>query len=149
MKDLSPRLYDFAPNKEQEDAIEEISRGMGKRFSPYLLYGITGSGKTLVYLKLIEKAIESGKKAMYLLPEIALTERPLSYLLSRFPGRVRVLHSGLTGAERYEEWRKILKGDFDVIVGARSSLFLRQGARPHNSGRGARPVLQAGRRGKV
>lgn len=123
LKDLPPRLYDFAPNKEQEDAIEEISRGTGRGFSPYLLYGVTGSGKTLVYLKLIEKVIESGKKAMYLLPEIALTERPLSYLLSRFPGRVRVLHSGLTGAERYEEWRKILKGDFDVIVGARSSLF--------------------------
>ncbi|MFZ3072336.1 MAG: primosomal protein N', partial [Thermodesulfobacteriota bacterium] len=123
LKDLSPRLYDFAPNKEQECAIDEIGQGMGKGFSPYLLYGVTGSGKTLVYLKLIEKAVESGKKAMYLLPEIALTERPLSYLLSRFPGRVRVLHSGLTGAERYEEWKKILKGEFDVIVGARSSLF--------------------------
>ncbi|MFQ5442493.1 MAG: primosomal protein N' [Thermodesulfobacteriota bacterium] len=112
------------PNDEQARAIREIVSAVKKRtFSPYLLYGVTGSGKTLVYLNVLEEVVSSGGRALFLVPEITLTPWPAAYLKERFPGRVAVAHSGLTAGERIDEWRRIAGGRADIIVGTRSALF--------------------------
>ncbi len=112
------------PNAGQARALEAISRGIrSRKFSPFLLYGVTGSGKTLVYLKAAQEAIDSGRGVIYLVPEITLTPWPAAYLEELFPGRVAVVHSGLSDGERYDEWRRILRGEADIVVGTRSALF--------------------------
>lgn len=122
--DIAPKAADFTPNDEQRFAIEAITESIGKKtFSPFLLYGVTGSGKTLVYLKALEEVVRAGKRAVILAPEIALTPWPAAYLIERFPGRVAIAHSGLSEGERLDEWRRILKGEADIVVGARSALF--------------------------
>jgi len=124
LSDIVPRDASFTPNPGQQKAIDEITKAVTKNtFSPFLLYGITGSGKTLVYLNAIEEAIRAGKKALYLVPEISLTPWPAAYLAGRFPGRVAVSHSGLSAGERCDEWMRIIKNEADVVVGARSALF--------------------------
>jgi len=122
--DIAPKAADFEPNDEQRHAIDKIIKAVSKKsFSPFLLYGVTGSGKTLVYLKVLEEVVRAGKKAVILAPEIALTPWPAAYLIDRFPGRVAIAHSGLSEGERLDEWRRILKGEADIVVGARSALF--------------------------
>ncbi|HXI09707.1 MAG TPA: primosomal protein N', partial [Thermodesulfobacteriota bacterium] len=122
--DIAPRSADFTPNSEQKAAIDAVTGAIGKKtFSPFLLYGVTGSGKTLVYLKALEEAVRSGKKAVILAPEIALTPWPAAYLIERFPGRVAIAHSGLSDGERLDEWRRVVRGEADIVVGARSALF--------------------------
>jgi len=124
MSGLSPRALPHEPNPEQRAAIDAILEAFGKgTYSPFLLYGVTGSGKTLVYLKVLEEVVRSGKKAIFLAPEIALTPWPAAYLTERFPGRVALAHSGLSEGERYDEWRRIIEGEADIVVGARSALF--------------------------
>lgn len=124
LSEIVPREARFEPNEEQRKAIEEITSSVRENiFSPFLLYGVTGSGKTLVYLKTIKETIKAGKKAIILSPEISLTPWPAAYLAGKFPGRVAIQHSGLSEGERLDEWRRILKGDVDVVVGARSALF--------------------------
>lgn len=124
LSDIVPRDASFTPNRDQQKAGTEIAQAVKKNtFSPFLLYGITGSGKTLVYLNAIEETIAAGKKALYLVPEISLTPWPAAYLAGRFPGRVAVSHSGLTPGERHDEWMRIIKNEADVVVGARSALF--------------------------
>lgn len=124
LKDIIPQAALHKPNEEQERAIAAISQGLkNKTFSPYLLYGVTGSGKTFVYLKALEQAALLGKQAIFLAPEISLTAQPVKYLTAMFPGRVAVLHSGLSDGERYDEWDRIKQGKADVVVGARSALF--------------------------
>ncbi len=88
-----------------------------------LLYGVTGSGKTSVYLKLIEACLADGKSAMLLVPEIALTPQLLSLLAACFGSRVAVLHSSLAAGERYDQWMRVRSGDARVIVGTRSAVF--------------------------
>ncbi|MBI5681686.1 MAG: primosomal protein N' [Deltaproteobacteria bacterium] len=113
------------PNTEQSYAISRIAEKVkSQRFSPFLLYGVTGSGKTLVYLKVLEKTIDMGKRGIVLVPEIALTYGLARYLVKRFEDRVAVIHSGLSDKERYEQWRRIRDGNIDIVVGARSSLFV-------------------------
>jgi primosomal protein N' (replication factor Y) len=123
--DIPPRPLEHEPNREQRKAIEALTGAIteARRFSPFLLYGVTGSGKTLVYLKAAEKAVEVGKKVIFLVPEIALTSRAVAYLSARFPGRVAVVHSGLSEGERFDQWRRIVKGEVDIVIGARSALF--------------------------
>ncbi len=122
--DVTPREARFEPNAEQRSAIGEITASIKKGgYSPYLLYGVTGSGKTLVYLNVLEEAVRAGKKAVILAPEIALTPWPAAYLADRFPGRVALAHSGLSEGERFDEWRRITRGEVDIVVGARSALF--------------------------
>ena len=89
----------------------------------YLLEGITGSGKTEVYLSLSEQVLKQGKSVLMLVPEISLTPMMMEYYLRRFKGDVAILHSELTPAEKYDEYRKIAKGDCHVVVGARSAIF--------------------------
>ncbi len=88
-----------------------------------LLYGVTGSGKTAVYLKLISHCLEQGKNALLLVPEIALTPQLLSLVAAHFGARVAALHSGLRVGERYDEWKRIHGGEARVVVGARSAVF--------------------------
>jgi len=105
--------------------IEPALTGSGEA-ATFLLHGITGSGKTEIYLKAVTCAISRGKKAIVLVPEIALTPQTISRFLSRFPGRVAVLHSRLSLGEQYDEWRRIKRGECDVVVGPRSAVFAPQ-----------------------
>ena len=88
-----------------------------------LLYGVTGSGKTSVYLKLIRHCLEQGRTAMLLVPEIALTPQLLGLLVAHFGDRVAVLHSSLPATERYDQWKRVRSGDARVVVGTRSAVF--------------------------
>ena len=110
----------------QVDALERIAETMddpGVMPRSVLLHGVTGSGKTEVYLRAIARAIESGKQAIYLVPEIALTPQTVGLVNDRFPGRTAVLHHRLTERERFDQWWRIRDGMVDVVVGPRSALF--------------------------
>lgn len=112
-------------NDEQKVALEEIVRGIkSKRYSPYLLHGVTGSGKTEVYLKAIEKALSLKGSALFLVPEIALTPQLISRIKEKFDENIiAILHSGIGRSSRYDEWRRIMRGDARIIIGARSGIF--------------------------
>ena len=124
LKDIRGKEPPSEPTAEQWAAIESILSSVKKKsFSTHLLYGVTGAGKTLVYLKALEEVISAGRAAMLLVPEIALAEWPAAYLMQRFPGMVALLHSSLSAGERADEWRRILSGEARIVVGARSALF--------------------------
>ena len=91
--------------------------------TPFLLHGVTGSGKTEIYMRAIDHALNEGQQAIVLVPEIALTPQTVRRFAARFPGRVAVLHSRLTDGERYDTWRRARQGLFDIVVGPRSALF--------------------------
>ena len=114
------RTEPLALTKEQSDVINEIKLN---DFGQYLIHGVTGSGKTEIYLQLIEKVISSGKTAIVLVPEISLTPQITDRFLARFGRIIAILHSKLSQGERYDEWRKIQKGDARIVIGARSALF--------------------------
>jgi len=95
----------------------------GKICAPFLLHGVTGSGKTEIYLRATAEAIRRGKQAMILVPEIALTPQIVRRFLARFPGQVGLVHSKLSDGERYDTWRRARSGQIKVIIGARSALF--------------------------
>jgi primosomal protein N' (replication factor Y) (superfamily II helicase) len=107
----------------QEDAVARITRAMDGPGGAFLLYGATGSGKTEVYLRACAVALERGRGAIVLVPEIALTPQALGRFRARFGERVALLHSGLTGAERRDERERIAAGEARVVVGARSAVF--------------------------
>ncbi len=125
LSDVEPRGgAKYTPTPEQAQAIGAVSKGLKQGgYNPFLLYGVTGSGKTLVYLKCIEEAVSLGKRAIVLVPEIALTPVASEYLTEAFPGRVAIIHSGLTESERYFQWRRIYGGEADIVIGTRSALF--------------------------
>lgn len=106
--------------KEQEKAIDELKKFECKT---YLLHGVTGSGKTEVYIASINEALKKGKTAILLVPEISLTPQVLSHLKSRFGDLVAILHSGLSAGERFDEWLRIIKKQAKVVIGARSAIF--------------------------
>ena len=112
-------------NEAQAAALEEVRRCLASGvFSPCLLHGVTGSGKTEVYLQAIAEVHRGDAGAIYLVPEIALTGQLLSRVGSRFPGReIAVLHSGISPGARYDQWKRIRRGEVRVVVGARSALF--------------------------
>lgn len=111
-------------NGEQRAAYDGLSELMEKgEAAAALLYGVTGSGKTSVYIKLIQRAIELGGQAIVLVPEIALTPQLMSVFSGYFGQRVALLHSSLSINERYDEWKKIRSGGADVVVGTRSAVF--------------------------
>ena len=108
----------------QSDALDLIRRALtDRRFLPILLHGVTGSGKTEVYLQAIQAALAEGRQALVLVPEISLTPLAVQRFLARFGSRVAVLHSGLRGGERFDAWRRIKSGRADIVVGARSAVF--------------------------
>lgn len=110
-------------NEEQQFAVTEITKNIGKKSCPILLEGITGSGKTEVYLTVIEQALQKNKTAIMLVPEISLTPQVTDRFIARFGDQVAILHSGLSNGEKYDEWRKVERGDAKVVVGARSAIF--------------------------
>ena len=110
------------PNEDQRRALAELLPRLGAGFSVTLLFGVTGSGKTEVYLRCIEEVVRQGRRAIVLVPEIALTPQTVRRFTARLP-RVAVLHSGLSASVRHRFWQQIAAGMADVVVGARSAVF--------------------------
>ena len=110
-------------NDDQQKALEHINAQLSsEKFGVTVLYGVTDSGKTEVYIRVIESVLRMGKTAIVLLPEIALTAQTVQRFSSRFE-RIAVMHSGLSSAQRNSQWHKIKNGDADVVIGARSAIF--------------------------
>jgi primosomal protein N' (replication factor Y) len=107
---------------DQQTAVEAIGATLGQ-FAAWLLLGITGSGKTEVYQRAAEAALARGKSAIVLVPEISLTHQLVDRFRARFGERVAVLHSGLSGGERFDQWRAIREGRVPIAIGARSAVF--------------------------
>ncbi|RJP49586.1 MAG: primosomal protein N' [Anaerolineaceae bacterium] len=110
---------------EQSSAFEHIKLALSSSAvkNSFLLYGVTGSGKTEIYLRAVEETIKIGRQAIVLVPEIALTPQTVRRFLTRFPGQVGLAHSKLSEGERYDTWRRARAGKLNVIIGARSALF--------------------------
>ncbi|SEM67042.1 replication restart DNA helicase PriA [Ligilactobacillus sp. WC1T17] len=109
---------------EQAQCVSQVTQALKQGSSqPFLLEGVTGSGKTEVYLQIIAHALAMGRQALMLVPEIALTPQIVQRVKSRFGNQVALLHSGLSAGERYDEWRRIEQGQASVVVGARSAIF--------------------------
>lgn len=117
---------------DQQFAFDSVKSGLRRAASGndkpdvFLLHGVTGSGKTEIYLQSLAEAVRLGKKGIVLVPEIALTPQTIERFASRFPHRVAVLHSRLSLGEQYDEWHRIRSGGFDVVVGSRSAVFAPQ-----------------------
>ena len=107
----------------QKRAVDEMISALENGGGRFLLNGVTGSGKTEVYIRLVRRALEMGKSAIVLVPEIALTPQMVRWFHARFGADAAVLHSGLSGGERFDEWRRIRSGEARVIIGARSAVF--------------------------
>ena len=108
----------------QSAMLAEISKGIhSNRFSPFLIHGVTGSGKTEIYLRAIEEVLRLGKEAIVLVPEISLTPQLLSRFKDRFGNHLALLHSKLGKGERYDQWRRVLRGEVGIAIGARSAIF--------------------------
>lgn len=117
---ISEKEEKLAPTDEQRAAIDTILSGSD---STYLLHGVTGSGKTEVYLQVIEEILKDGRNAIVLVPEISLTPLMVSRFFKRFGDTVAVIHSGLSKEERYDQFKMIRNGDIKVVIGARSAIF--------------------------
>ena len=112
-------------NSEQQDAFDKINASLQfNEYDEFLLFGVTGSGKTEIYIRLIEEALKLGKDSIMLVPEISLTPQTVDRFLSRFgEEKIAVLHSKLSVGERYDQWKKIERGDAKIVIGARSAIF--------------------------
>ena len=117
---ITNKYEHFKLNKEQEKAVESI---LNTDKDVSLLFGVTGSGKTEVYMELIEKYIDMGKTAIVLVPEISLTPQMVDRFLSRFDKNIAILHSRLSDGEKYDEYRRIARGEVNIVIGARSAIF--------------------------
>ena len=113
---------DIILNEEQTIAFNKIKNNLNQ-FKPFLLYGVTGSGKTEVYMHAIKEVIKQGKEVIVLVPEISLTPQMVSLFRKRFGSIVAILHSGLSNGEKYDEWRKIEEKKVSIVIGARSAIF--------------------------
>ncbi len=126
---LSERI--FTPNTplkltaEQRAAWEEIAGLLAADAArpPVLLFGVTGSGKTEIYMRAAERVLEAGRQALVLVPEISLTPQTVRRFALRFPGKVGLWHSGISDGERFDTWRRVRSGELSIVVGARSALF--------------------------
>ncbi|UCD11152.1 MAG: primosomal protein N' [Nitrospinaceae bacterium] len=117
--DVPPRL-----TADQQRVHDELTRSIDRsEYATFLLFGVTGSGKTEIYMRCIQRALEMGKTAIMMVPEISLTPQTVSRFQNRFGDRVAILHSGLTARERFLEWDKVQKEQVSIVVGARSSIF--------------------------
>ncbi len=114
----------FSLNPEQQAALQQIGQALNEHtFRPFLLYGVTGSGKTEVYLRAAHDALALGKRALILVPEISLTPQLVGRFQRKLEAEIALLHSGLSPGERYDQWRKVNKGLATVVIGARSAVF--------------------------
>ena len=119
-----PREPELKLTPEQAAALQPISEAVeARRFETFLLHGVTGSGKTEIYLRAVATALAAGRQALVLVPEITLTHQIVARLRSRFGDNLAVLHSGLRPGERLEQWQRLLNGSTPIAVGARSALF--------------------------
>ncbi len=119
--------YPLSLTTNQESALEAIrSSLLQKEPQIFLLHGVTGSGKTEIYLQALAEAVKLGKRGIVLVPEISLTPQTIERFASRFPQKVAVLHSQLSLGEQFDEWHRIKKGEFDVVIGPRSAIFAPQ-----------------------
>ena len=109
-------------NTDQQCAVDAISSNL-EGFFPFLLLGVTGSGKTEVYLRIIGATLDKGKSALVLVPEISLTHQLVARVRARFGEAIAVLHSGLGSGERWDEWRRLARGEARIAIGARSAVF--------------------------
>ncbi|MDO9558737.1 MAG: primosomal protein N' [Syntrophales bacterium] len=116
---------DILLNQDQQAALRDIKHGMaGGRYAPYLLHGVTGSGKTEVYLQAIAEVLKGHGGVICLAPEIALTPQLFSRFMERFPDQeIALMHSGISTSARYDQWRRICKGAIRIVIGARSAVF--------------------------
>lgn len=108
--------------KDQEKVVSSVINCLNK-FSPFLLHGVTGSGKTEVYLNIISRVLEEKKEVIVLVPEISLTPQMVNIFRSRFKDSIAILHSALSDGEKYDEWRKVQRGEVSIVIGARSAIF--------------------------
>ena len=106
---------------EQQEVVDKVL--VGDYSKPYLLFGVTGSGKTEVYMHIIEDVLKRGKTAIMLVPEISLTPQMVEQFTNRFGNQVAALHSALSEGEKYDEWRRIARGEANIVIGARSAVF--------------------------
>lgn len=123
-----PPLEPVVLTEAQQQAWEQIENALHRPASgsvqkPFLLHGVTGSGKTELYLKAVQAVLDQGRQAIVLVPEIALTPQTVRRFMGRFPGRVGLVHSRLSAGERYDTWRRARSGLLSVVVGPRSALF--------------------------
>jgi len=126
MQTITP-TQPLTPTDAQRSALEAIESGLsGGKGGVFLLHGVTGSGKTEVYLQALAETVKMGKRGIVLVPEIALTPQTIERFAARFPGRVAVLHSQLSLGEQFDEWQRIRNGEFDVVIGPRSAAFAPQ-----------------------
>ena len=149
------RTADPEPTEEQRRAMARLIAALEGGGGRFLLHGVTGSGKTEVYIRLIRRALELGRTAIVLVPEIALTPQMVAWLHGRFGGDAAVLHSALSAGERFDEWRRIRSGEARVVIGARSAVFAPlenigvirggRGARDHLPVRPPAPLRRPGR----
>lgn len=111
-------------NSEQENAVNTVLSAIDNNdLKPILIHGVTGSGKTEVYLRCIEKVLSDGKEAIVLVPEISLTQQTVERFVSRFGNKVAVTHSKLSDGERYDQWTRARRGEISVMIGPRSAVF--------------------------
>ena len=106
--------------EEQQQVVDRVIQNPPK---PYLLFGVTGSGKTEVYMEMIDYYLKQGKSSIVLVPEISLTPQMIHRFHKRFGDAIATIHSGLSDGERYDEWRKIVRGEVSIVIGARSAIF--------------------------
>lgn len=116
-------LPDPELTSEQQEALSELVPALRAPQKPFLLHGVTGSGKTEVYIRLVREALKMGKGAIILVPEIVLTPQMIQWFRARFGNAMAVLHSRLSPGERFDEWRRIRLGDARIVIGARSAVF--------------------------
>ena len=118
---ISGKYHEVKLNLDQEKVVNSVKLNIS---DTYLLYGVTGSGKTEVYMELIKKVIDLGKTAIMLVPEISLTPQIVDRFVTKFGKNVAIFHSGLSDTERYDEYRKIKEGKVKIVIGARSAIFV-------------------------
>lgn len=107
--------------KAQQNVVDSVLND--QRHVPFLLFGVTGSGKTEVYMQIIERVLKKGKTAIILVPEISLTPQMIEQFSNRFGNQIAALHSALSEGEKYDEWRRIARGEANIVIGARSAIF--------------------------
>lgn len=119
---VSKTTQEMILNDEQQVVVDKVLESLNC-FSPFLLYGVTGSGKTEVYMHIIKEVINNGRESLLLVPEISLTPQIVRLFKERFGDKIAILHSRLSDGEKYDEWRKIERGEVQIVIGARSAIF--------------------------